>query len=182
MNTTVYYSPEAVGSLAGYFFDGEYMYERVHGLGSLGALDGWLKRIGRKIRRGVKKGLKAVGKVAKKGLKLIKKAIPIVSTALTFIPGAGWVAKAGLSLAEAGISAYDKHRAKRRKRKANKLKRLKAVKAAQQRLRDAVAQKVKSPSVRVTPVRVAPPPKVYTVQDFIRINNAVKAISLQLIK
>lgn len=190
MNTTVYYAPDAVGSLASIFSDGTYMYERVHNLGSLGALDGWLKRIGRKLRKGIKKvgkkAFKVMKKVHKVTMKVVRKALPIVSTVLSFVPGVGWAASAALMAAEMGLKAYDKYKSKKDKRKAARkalrkkmaelnaktttpAKPVKRVNPIQRVDMAPISQTIKK--VQLTPVKPAPPQ--YTSMDFMRINQAV---------
>ena len=175
MQATVYYSPEAVGSLASLFFDGRYLYSRVHGLGSLGALDGFLKKIGKKLKKTVKAVGKGVKKVAKTSVKVIKKALPIVNQALTFIPGVGWAAKAALTVAEEGFKAIDKAKAKKLQKKQMqaveqpapvKVVPVKPVAAATQ---TAVTKSVSLPTT--SPARKSLP--VYGMRDFLTINNAV---------
>lgn len=191
-----YFAPEAVGSPYDYFTDGRYYYQRIQGLGALGGLNGWLKRVfkkakravrkvGRGIRKGVKKvgkgikkGLKKVGKVAKKvgkvAVKVIHKALPIVNTALSFVPGVGWVAKAALTAAEIGMNAVmraKKRKAKRRKMaKLNQMKTSLAKKVQKVNRLKAVNPASKTTLVQAPPVRRAP---VYTAQDFMKINRAV---------
>ncbi|WP_075603108.1 hypothetical protein [Saccharicrinis aurantiacus] len=188
MNTTVYYAPDAVGSPASVFTDGDYWYERVHQLGSLGALDGWLKRIGKRIKKGIKKVGKGIKKVAKKSFKILKKvskvagkvirkALPIVNTALTFIPGVGWAAKAALTAVEIGLNAYDKAKARK------KAKRVKAMVKKMNAKTTRLAKKAKPVSrvnkapmtqnkkVSVTPVSLPPPQ--YSALDFMKINAVV---------
>jgi hypothetical protein len=185
MTTTIYYAPDAVGSLASIFTDGTYVYERVHQLGSLGALDGWLRRIGKKLKRGVKKFAKGAVKVAKKvgkvTMKVVRKALPIINTALTFIPAVGWAAKAVLTAAELGIKAHDKHKARKMaKAKANlkrKMAELNAGTTKPVRPAKPVQRVDKAPisqtinKVKLT--RVKPTPPQYTSMDFMRINAAV---------
>ncbi len=186
-----YFAPEAVGSPYQYFTDGRYYYQRIRGLGALGALDGWLKKVWRKTKkvvrsvgRGVRKGVKKVGKVAGKvvkkvgkvAVKVIKTALPIVNTALTFIPGVGWAAKAVLTAAEMGMSAID--RAKKRKklqREAAALNRktTRPVKPAHPlKPVTAMAAPVPSPAPAPKPAPVNRAP-VFTANDFIKINRAV---------
>ncbi|MGQ1786343.1 hypothetical protein [Saccharicrinis sp. GN24d3] len=196
MNTTIYYAPDAVGSLASIFTDGTYVYERVHQLGSLGALDGWLRRIGkkfkkrvRKIGKGIKKFAKGAVKVAKKvgkvTMKVVRKALPIVNTALTFIPGVGWAAKAVLTAAELGIKAYDKHKARKMAKAKANLKRKMAelnskttrlaknankVKPVQRVDKAPISQTINN-QVKLRPIKPAAPQ--YSAMDFMRINAAV---------
>lgn len=174
VNATLYYAPDAVGAPERYFFDGIYVYERVH-VGGLGALDGWLKRIGKKIKKGFKKVKKRVRKhvskvksrvkrhirkvkrihrkvgkglkkFGKKALKVVHKALPIVNTVLTFVPGVGWAAKAALTAAEIGLNAYYKHKDKKAAKRA--LKKLEAKKRA------ALKRQMKSLNSRkTTPVK-----------------------------
>lgn len=192
MNTTVYYSPEAVGSPHTYFVDKNYMYERVHGLGSLGTLDGWLKRIGRKLKKVAKKAAKVVKKVAKTTAKVLRKVLPVVNTALTFVPGVGWAAKAALTAVEIGLNVAHKaslRRARRRKMKLLNSKRTRPVKkvtpvnrtgsnGANQADRGAFHsnQADRNLSARHRTQKQAiriPRPPVYTTKDFIKINKAV---------
>ncbi|BDD08560.1 hypothetical protein FUAX_09920 [Fulvitalea axinellae] len=92
MDGKVYYSKEAETVPEDVtFFDGVDYYERIK-MPGLGALNGWLK----KLWRGVKKVGKKVWKVAKKVVKpLVKIAAPIVTS---IIPGGG--------LINAGIQAF----------------------------------------------------------------------------
>ena len=189
MNATIFYAPDAIGSDAGYFFDGVYMYERVHGLGTLNGLHGWLRRIGRKLKKGfrklgkgikriAKKAWKGVKKVGKVAFKVIKKALPIVNTALTFIPGVGWAAKAALTVAEMGTKAIDK--AKKRKLKRRRKRLLQQAKALNKR-----TTRLAKPAKPINPVsnpvstkvirkvQVKKPAPIFTALDFIRINEAV---------
>ncbi len=198
MNTTVYFAPDAVGSDASYFFDGAYMYERVHGLGSLGALHGWLRRIGKKIKKIGKKVvklhkkigkkvLKVAKKVGKTALKVIHKALPIASTVLSFIPGVGWAASAALMAAQVGLDAWDKSQKKKAKKR-------KAKKRVQQMIKvmNEKTTRLAKPAKAVTPInRVDKPSKhevfvkpvkmttvkrnpSYSINDFIKINNAIQ--------
>jgi hypothetical protein len=185
-----YFAPEAVGSSYDYFTDNHYYYQRIQGLGGLGALNGWLKRVFkkakkavRKVGRKVRKGLKKVGKVAKKvgkvAVKVIHKALPIVNTALTFIPGVGWAAKAVLTAAEIGLNAA--MRAKKRRAQRKQMAKLNASKTTLVRKVQEVTQiKAVNPAVKrvaTTQTVVSPPPvrraPVYTAQDFMKINKAV---------
>jgi len=193
MNTTIYYAPDAVGSLASIFTDGTYMYERVHQMGALGALDGWLRRIGKKFKKRVrkigkgikkfaKKSFKVVKKVAKVAGKVIRKALPIVNTALTFIPGVGWAAKAALTAVELGIKAYDKHKAKKMAKAKANLKRqmaelnakttkpVKPVRPVQRVDKAPISQTINN-QVKLRPIKPAVPQ--YSAMDFMRINAAV---------
>lgn len=209
-----YFAPEAVGSPYDYFTDGRYYYQRVQGLGSLGALNGWLKRVfkkakkavrkvGRKVRKVAKKGIRVAKKVAKKGFKLAKKglktygklmkktaktwvkvihkALPVVNTALSFVPGVGWVAKAALTAAEMGLNAAMRAKKKREQRrqmaKLNKAKTTLVTKAQKVNAVKRVSKPAKAfnqampvQSVSRPPVKRAP---VYTINDFIKINKAV---------
>lgn len=189
MNATIYYAPDAVGSLSEFFTDGDYMYTRVHGLGDLGSLHGWLRRIGRKIRRGVKKIGKKIKKVAKKTWKAVKKvggkvltvirkALPIVSTVLSFVPGVGWVASAALMAAEMGLNAMHKAQLRRKRRK--QMKALNARKTTPvtpvtkvnplKKVGKTSSPKVDKEPVQSTPVKKAP---VFTAMDFVKINQAL---------
>jgi len=189
MNATIYYAPDAVGSLSDYFTDGEYMYTRVHGLGQLGALDGWLRRIGRKIKRGVKKIGKKIKKAAKKTWKVVKKvggkaltvirkALPIVSTVLSFVPGVGWVAGAALMAAEMGLNAMHKAQLRKKRRKQMKaLNKRKTTPVTPVKKVNPFTPGVKKTTTRIdnapirkTPVKRAP---VFTALDFMKINSAV---------
>nr|WP_321453581.1 hypothetical protein [uncultured Carboxylicivirga sp.] len=181
MTTTIYYAPDAIGSLASIFTDGTYVYERVHQMGSLGALDGWLKRIGKKL----KKTFKVVKTVAKVSMKVVKTALPIVNTALTFVPGVGWAAKAALTVAEEGIKAIDKAKARKQAKARENLKRkmaelnakttkpvkpVKPVRQVQRVNKAPISQTINQ--VKLTPKKPATPR--YTGMDFMRINAAVK--------
>jgi len=192
-----YFSPEAVGSPYVYFTDGRYYYQRVQGLGSLGKLNGWLKRVFKKVKktvrkvgRGIRKGVKKVGKIAKKGLKtygklmkktaktwvkVIHKALPVINTALTFVPGVGWAAKAALTAAEIGMNAAMRAKKRRQQRKEMALlnsKKTIPVKKAQKVNPVKAVKPVSKPvqPLNSQPVKRAP---VYTIKDFIKINNAV---------
>lgn len=184
-----YFAPEAIGSPYNYFFDGTWYYERAYGLGSLGALDGWLKRIGRglkkavkKVGNGVKKVAKKVGKVVKKvgkvAVKVIKKALPIVNTALSFIPGVGWAVKAGLTLAEEGLKAVD--RAKKRKELRAEAARLNKARTIPVKKANPVMpvnnpgenENKKPKTTIVQPVAKTQP--VFTTMDYIKIQRAVQ--------
>jgi hypothetical protein len=158
-----------------------------------------VRKVGRKVRRGVKKGFKTVKKVAKKGFKLAKKglktygrlmkktaktwvkvihkALPVVNTALSFVPGVGWVAKAALTAAEMGLNAA--MRAKKRKARRRKMARLnkkkttlvkKVQKVNQLKAVNPIQKRKKVVPIQAPPVRRAP---VYTAQDFMKINRAV---------
>jgi hypothetical protein len=181
-----YFSPEAIGSPYQFFTDGRLYYQRAHGLGNLGKLDGWLRRIGKKIKKVAKKAIKSVGKnlktvvkvvkkIQKIGFKLIKKALPIINTALTFVPGAGWMVKAALTAAEMGVKAIDK--AKKRKKlrqQAAELNRKTTIPAKPAQPLNPVERVASSqalvPAFKTVPVNRAP---VYTAKDFIKINSAV---------
>lgn len=102
-STTIYYIPEAINHR--FAFDGIYAYEAI---GSLKGLDG-RRKIGRLFKR-IGKGLKKIGR---KVYKVAKKVIPIASTVASFIPGAGWAVKAGLSLAETAIDINENRKAKK---------------------------------------------------------------------
>ncbi len=206
MNATIYYAPDALGSPANYFFDGVHMYQRVQGLGSLGALHGWLKRIGRKVGKGLKKVAKGVVKIHKKAfkavvkvtkvvtraaIKIIAKALPIVNAALTFFPGIGWVAKAVLTVAEMGFKAGDKaidkavKKAKAKRNLRNQMKAMNSKKTTLAKPATAVkpvsqvkqVQQVSEHQVTadepIPKIRLTPTPPVYTVGDFMKINEAV---------
>lgn len=181
MTTTIYYAPDAVGSLASIFTDGTYLYERVHQIGSLGALDGWLRRIGKKFKRGIKKFGKGIAKVAKKvgkvAVKVVKTALPIVNTALTFIPGVGWAAKAALTVAEEGIKAIDKASKRRKQRKLQKKLNSMNTRLAKRANKVKPTQRIdKAPISQINQVkltRVKPAPPRYSAIDFMRINAAV---------
>jgi len=180
MTTTIYYSPDAIGSTASLFTDGVNVFERVHQLGNLGALDGWLKKIGRKLGKGIKKvarkTFKVVKKVAKVSMKVVKKALPIVNTALTFVPGVGWAAKAALTVAEMGFEAHDRAKARKHHKKqmaelnARITKPVKPVRPVQRIDKAPISQT--NNQVKLTPRKPAPPR--YTGMDFMRINAAVK--------
>jgi len=181
-----YFSPEAVGSPYVYFTDGRYYYQRVQGLGSLGKLNGWLKRVFKKVKktvrkvgRGIRKGVKKVGKVARKvgkvAVKVIHKALPVINTALTFVPGVGWAAKAALTAAEIGMNAAMRAKKRRQQRKEMALlnsKKTIPVKKAQKVNPVKAVKPVSKPvqPLNSQPVKRAP---VYTIKDFIKINNAV---------
>nr|WP_321405872.1 hypothetical protein [uncultured Carboxylicivirga sp.] len=189
MQTTIYYAPDAIGSTATLFTDGVNVFERVYQLGNLGALDGWLKKIGRKIGKGIKKvakkSFKVIKKVAKVTMKVVKKALPIVNTALTFVPGVGWAAKAALTVAEMGLKAHDKAKARKQAKARENLKRkmaelnartttpVKPVKPVRpvQRIDKAPISQTNN-QVKLTPKKPAPPQ--YTGMDFMRINAAVR--------
>lgn len=129
-----YFSIEAIGSPYDYFFDGDSYYERATGLSGLRGIDGFLKKIGKKIKKVHKKAVKTVKKVHKKvvkvtkkvakgAIKVIQKALPIVNTALSFVPGIGWAVSAALTVAEMGLTAakksYDKKKAREQAKKLN---------------------------------------------------------------
>ncbi len=175
MLTTVYYAPDAVGSLSSVFTDGTYVYERVHQVGSLGALDGWLKKIGKKIKKVGKRALKTVKKVAKVSMKVVKKALPIVNTALTFIPGVGWAAKAALTVAEMGIKAIDKAKAKKKAKRMAKVKKMtqtfNQAAAAKQQNTASISKSKNIQTASATPTQTAQPQ--YSTMDFVKINAAV---------
>ncbi len=190
MTTTIYYAPEAVGSLASIFTDGKNWYERVHNIGSLGALDGWLKKIGKRIKKVAKKSWKVVKKVGRGAVKVLKKVLPIASTVLSFVPGVGWAASAALMAAEMGINAADKAIEKNRKKKLKKKlqKQMKELNSKTTRLAKPATKvtpvnRINKDSIRQTPsvskvsvkssIPTIAPPKNYSAMDFMRINAAV---------
>jgi hypothetical protein len=145
-----YFSIEAIGSPYNYFYDGEWYYERAKGLSGLSGIDGFLRKIGKKLKKVAKKGLKVVKKVAKKTAKIVKKgaklyvkalktvgkatvkfihkALPVVNTALAFFPGVGWAVSAALTVAEMGMNyakkKYDQKKARELAKKLNQKKTL----------------------------------------------------------
>jgi hypothetical protein len=161
-----------------------------------------VRKVGRKVRKVAKKGFRVAKKVAKKGFKLAKKglktygklmkktaktwvkvihkALPVVNTALSFVPGVGWVAKAALTAAEMGLNAAMRAKKRRAQRKqmaklnkakttlvtkVNKANRLKAINPVAARKTAVPVQSISQPPVRRAPV--------YTMNDFIKINKAV---------
>lgn len=70
VNAMLYFAPDAVGAPERYFFDGLYVYERVH-VGGLGSLGGWLKRIGKKIKKKAKRIHRKVKKHVKRHVRKV---------------------------------------------------------------------------------------------------------------
>lgn len=193
-----YFSIEAIGSPYNYFFDGLYYYERAKGLAGLKGIDGFLKRIGKKIKKVTKKAVKTVKKVTKKAvkvtkkvakgaIKVIQKALPIVNTALAFVPGVGWAVSAALSVAEMGLTAakksYDRKKAREQAKKLNAMttqpvspaKKVNKVTTASQPLtngnRAVKLTKVERVNAEAIPQK---PIEYLTVNDLVKIQRAVQ--------
>lgn len=175
-----YFSIEAIGSPYNYFYDGEWYYERARGLSGLSGIDGFLKKIGKKLKKVAKKRLKVIKKVAKKTAKIAKKgaklgvkalkkvgkatvkfihkALPVVNTALAFIPGVGWAVAAALTVAEMGMNyAKKKYDQKKARELAKKLNQKKTVPV--------------TPAKPVTPVSAAP--RKVKVNPVLKVNKPV---------